>query len=942
MKLIDLTRINQLIDGLLDKINDKYATKAELNSGLKGKAEVNHGMHLTLGNTQDSAYRGDYGNAAYQHSQTAHAPSNAQKNSDITKAEIEAKLTGNINTHTHDQYLTQHQDISGKADKTELHNHSNKTILDGITANKITKWDSASTFNGDYESLTNKPDLTKIDALHLNGYSLWIGTTEEFEAITERDANTLYFKIDDGATYKLKGKTIVRFGDSITEDGAIVDEIISAVTGANVINVGVACARMTSDDSSQGYDGFSMTNLVFAYYNQKQGNENPWSYQESQNEITKGNGDDNTEILNRLKSIDFSQVDYVLISYGTNDFAGNVPLGGLDDSWWDETGKTFCGAVNFSVSMLLTMYPHLKIVFTSPTWRGRLYEDELICDNAMNSENLMLKHYVKSLKLLCEKNHVQFIDLFNIGINEFNHAYYLWDRLHFNEAGKVLLGEYIANGLLNSSPMNEAEMITGDLNYLHTDDKTDLVAAINEVDVYAHNNIGAVENLQTTNKGNLVEAINELFISANNGKQLIANAIGDSGLTSNSTFSAMSNAITDKRDRLYNLMAEGGYEVSSDMSIGRLLEILESIGIGVSDIKQIACGGYHTVILKTDGSLYSCGNNGGGQLGIGTVTDNPTFTQVTTNISNDVKEVACGSTYTFILKNDGSIWACGEGGYGHLGLGSGGNKTTFTKVTTNVKQIACGSGHTFILKNDGSVWACGDNYYGQLGLGSTDNKYTFTRVTTNINNDVKQIACGDDFTFILKNDGSIWACGDGGDGQLGLGTNMYKTTFTKITTNINNDVKEIVCGDYHTVILKNDGSVWATGGNGEGQLGLGSTTGDNRSTFTKITTNVSNVKQIACGSIHTFILKNDGSLWACGDGSKGQLGLGISDKTTFTQVTTNISNDVKEIICGYEHTFILKNDGTVWSCGRNTNGQLGLGTIGSSNYGNFTNIPRGF
>ena len=945
MKLIDLTRINQLIDGLLDKINDKYATKAELSSGLKGKADASHGTHLTLGTTQNNAYRGDYGNAAYQHSQAAHAPSNAQKNSDITKAEIEAKLTGNITSHTHDQYLTQHQDISGKADKTELHNHSNKTILDGITADKITKWDSSSTFNGDYESLTNKPDLTKIDALHLNGYSLWIGTTEELEAITEKDANTLYFEIDDDdATHKLKGKTIVRFGDSITEDGAIVDEIISAVTGANVINVGVACARMTSDDSSQGYDGFSMTNLVFAYYNQKQGNENPWSYQESQNEITKGNGDDNTEILNRLKSIDFSQVDYVLISYGTNDFAGNVPLGGLDDSWWDETGKTFCGAVNFSVSMLLTMYPHLKIVFTSPTWRGRLYEDELICDNTMNSENLMLKHYVKSLKLLCEKNHVQFIDLFNIGINEFNHAYYLWDRLHFNEAGKVLLGEYIANGLLNSSPMNEAEMITGDLKYLHTDSKTDLVAAINEVDVYAHNNIGAVENLQTKNKGNLVEAINELFISANNGKQLIANAIGDSGLTSNSTFSAMSNAIKDKRDRLYNLMAEGGYEVSSSMNMDRLLEILASSGINTTDVKQIACGIYHTFILKKDGSLWSCGYNISGQLGLGNTTQKTSFTKVTTNINNDVKQVACGSSHTFILKNDGSVWSCGANGNGQLGLNSTTQKTSFTKVITNinndVKQIACGEYHTFILKNDGSLWSCGYNGSGQLGLGNTTTYKSFTKVTTNINNDVKQVACGASYTFILKNDGSVWSCGYNKYGQLGLNDTTNITSFTKVITNINNDVKQIACGEFHTFILKNNGSIWSCGYNGSGQLGLGNNT--NKTSFTKVTTNISNdVKQISCDGNHTFILKNDSSVYSCGGNGTGQLGLGnnTANKTSFTKVTTNISN-VKQVACGSSHTYILKNDGSVWSCGYNNYGQLGLNS--TTNISTFTQVQRGF
>lgn len=69
-----------------------------------GAAASSHGTHLSLGTTSSTAYRGDYGNTAYKHSQAAHAPSNAQKNSDITKAEIEAKLTGNITSHTHSAY----------------------------------------------------------------------------------------------------------------------------------------------------------------------------------------------------------------------------------------------------------------------------------------------------------------------------------------------------------------------------------------------------------------------------------------------------------------------------------------------------------------------------------------------------------------------------------------------------------------------------------------------------------------------------------------------------------------------------------------------------------------------------------------------------------------------------------------------------------------------
>ena len=108
---------------------------------LAKKADKEHGTHLTLGTGSGNAYRGDYGNIAYTHSQTTHAPSNAQKNSDITKTEIEAKLTGNITSHTHNQYLTQHQDISGKADVSDLTSHTENTSIH-ITADERRTWNN--------------------------------------------------------------------------------------------------------------------------------------------------------------------------------------------------------------------------------------------------------------------------------------------------------------------------------------------------------------------------------------------------------------------------------------------------------------------------------------------------------------------------------------------------------------------------------------------------------------------------------------------------------------------------------------------------------------------------------------------------------------------------------------------------------------------------------
>ena len=331
----------------------------------------------------------------------------------------------------------------------------------------------------------------------------------------------------------------------------------------------------------------------------------------------------------------------------------------------------------------------------------------------------------------------------------------------------------------------------------------------------------------------------------------------------------------------------------------------------------------HSLILENDGTLWGCGGNGSGELGLGNNTDRNTFTKITTN-TDDVKEIYCGRNHTFILKNDDTLWGCGQNNYGQLGLGDNTDRNTFTKITTNtddIKSVYCGGYHTLILKNDGTLWGCGDNSCGQLGLGNTINRNTFTQITTNADN-IKEICCGYNHTLILKNDGTLWSCGENDVGQLGLGDKTNRTVFTQITTNTNN-IKEIYCGAHHNFILKNDGTLWGCGYNDAGQLGLVNTT--NRTTFTQVTTNADDIKSVYCGSGYTLILKNDGTLWGCGYNEYGQLGLGDTiSRNTFTQVTTN-TDDIKSVYCGMNHTLILENDGTLWSCGDNQYGQLGLG-----------------
>ena len=428
------------------------------------------------------------------------------------------------------------------------------------------------------------------------------------------------------------------------------------------------------------------------------------------------------------------------------------------------------------------------------------------------------------------------------------------------------------------------------------------------------------DSLVTEDK-TIVGAINELFQNANNGKEIIADAIGGE-LSSSDTFAAMGEKIDGITTELRDYITDNGVSVGDAEDLYDMIEILYGINLAGVNLKnaKIRCGGYFTFLILNDGNVWACGNNEYGQLGLGDINARYKFSKIPVE---DVKEISCGAAYTFMLKNDGTVWSCGFNGNGELALGDNTHRNTFTQVTTNisdVKEILCGDNNTFMLKNDGTVWSCGYNAQGQLGLNDYTNRNTFTQVTENVS-DVKEILCGCMHVIMVKNDGSVWACGFNQYGQLGLGDSSNRPAFTQVTTNVS-DVKEIICGGYHTFMIKNDGTVWACGYNYGGQLGLGSTT--DKTSFTQVTTNVSGVKEIICGNSHTFMVKNDGTVWSCGNNGYGQLGLGINtNQTTFTQVTKNVSN-VKEIICGGLHVFMVKNDGTAWSCGENSSGQLGL------------------
>ena len=145
------------------------------------------------------------------------------------------------------------------------------------------------------------------------------------------------------------------------------------------------------------------------------------------------------------------------------------------------------------------------------------------------------------------------------------------------------------------------------------------------------------------------------------------------------------------------------------------------------------------------------------------------------------------------------------------------------------------------------------------------------------------------------------------------------------------NVISIAGGYLHSVALKSDGTVWAWGNNTYGQLGDDSAA--DKTIPTEID-GISNVSAIASGYYHTIVLKSDGTVWTWGDNSFGQLGNGTNNNSSAPVKVTGLNNDTHLVISiagGYWHSIALKSDGSVWTWGNNIHGQLGDGTTANKN-----------
>lgn len=241
-------------------------------------------------------------------------------------------------------------------------------------------------------------------------------------------------------------------------------------------------------------------------------------------------------------------------------------------------------------------------------------------------------------------------------------------------------------------------------------------------------------------------------------------------------------------------------------------------------------------------------------------------------------------------------------------------------------SVACGQSSTYAIRNDGTLWACGWNDEGQLGLGTRPNKNEPSFVRVGTDTDWAKAEGGGSSCFLLKKDGTLWACGESKKGIQGTNTSTSNKTPKQIGTDT--DWKDMAISHffaYNGFAIKNSGEMWGWGDNNFGRVPKA--TGKVIPAPIKVSDDA-DWEQVSTGQYQALAIKKDGSLWGWGGNFQKAVGFDTNDKVVKEITKIGTDTDWKRVRAVTTRTYAIKKDGTLWGCGENTNNIIGLNQQG--------------
>ncbi|KFZ26634.1 MAG: Regulator of chromosome condensation (RCC1) repeat protein [Candidatus Izimaplasma bacterium HR2] len=374
------------------------------------------------------------------------------------------------------------------------------------------------------------------------------------------------------------------------------------------------------------------------------------------------------------------------------------------------------------------------------------------------------------------------------------------------------------------------------------------------------------------------------------------------------------------------------------------------------EIISYSLGANHTLVLTNDERVLIWGQNDYGQLGDGTTTDSANPIDITSRFNlgseEDVLEVYLGGNYSILITTEGRIFTWGINAQGQLGDGTTTNSNIPIEITSNFYlnpdetfvSISAGGNHSSVITSEGRVFMWGYNTFGQLGDGTDTQRNLPVDITDNFNligeEIIENISLGGSHSSAVTSDNRVFIWGYNGDGQLGIGvTDMDDHPIPIDITDIFNlneteVISDIFLGGYHSSVITSEGRILIWGDNEYHQLADENSFDRNFpiDITTRLLLNEGEViSTISLGNIHSSAVTTDDRIFTWGGNWDGMLGDGT---TTTREVPTDITSNfdlfdgetVIDSFLGYYHSSAITSNGRIFTWGRNGDGQLGDGT----------------
>nr|DBA28769.1 TPA: hypothetical protein GDO54_009072 [Pyxicephalus adspersus] len=309
--------------------------------------------------------------------------------------------------------------------------------------------------------------------------------------------------------------------------------------------------------------------------------------------------------------------------------------------------------------------------------------------------------------------------------------------------------------------------------------------------------------------------------------------------------------------------------------------------------------------------MYCWGDNRFGQLGLAGHDNEKIPCTVNDCLDGDsgVQKVVCGEMHTLFLLQDGTVLSCGQNFCGQLGRKSpvSSLEPIHALEAQTITNISCGLNHSVAICSEGNIFTWGNGLHGEIGSGQLSQKCPIPRRITGLS-DIKiiQVACGHYHTVALSEDSSIYSWGKNDVGQLGLGIQASNHASPQLVKSLRGvPLVQITAGGSQSFALSMTGMVFGWGKNNVGQLGfrIGPLKGIFKPHAVSSLRNL-NVAYISCGDEHTAVLSKDGTVYTFGDSSYGQLGRNLEGNTAEPQKIEDYEGQVSQIACGSYHTLL--------------------------------------